>query len=137
MPLPSRTTVDLFGNCWVGNRNAGTVVKVGLYENGQYIDRNLNGTIDTSRDLNGDGSITGSEILPFGFDECVLLEVVVIPGKEGSYAPGTYTGGYAGDTSCGPRAIAIDKYNNCWAGCRYSKWFYYIDGSTGQILKSL
>jgi len=24
---PSRTTVDLYGNCWVGNRNSGTVVK--------------------------------------------------------------------------------------------------------------
>jgi len=40
---PSRTTVDLQGNCWVGNRQRGTVVKIGLYEAGQYIDRNGNG----------------------------------------------------------------------------------------------
>lgn len=132
---PSRTTVDLYGNCWVANRNAGTVVKVGLFENGQYLDRNLNGKVDTSSDLNGDGAISGSEILPFGADECVLLEVVVITGKEGAYAPGMYTGGYAGDTSCGPRGIAIDSYNNCWIGTRYSKQYYYLDGSTGQILK--
>ena len=133
---PSRTTVDLYGNCWVGNRNAGTVVKVGLYENGQYNDRNLNGTIETSRDTNGDGSITGSEILPFGQDECVLLEIVVIPGKEGAFAPGTYTDGYSPGDTVGPRGIAIDRYNNCWVGCHKTLIYYYIDGATGQILNS-
>ena len=132
---PSRTTVDLYGNCWVANRNAGTVVKVGLFENGQYLDRNLNGRIDTSSDTNGDGSITGGEVLPFGADECVLLEVVVILGKEGAYAPGMYAGDYAADGSCGPRGIAIDQYNNCWIGTRYSKQYYYLDGSTGQVLE--
>ena len=33
---PSRTTVDLQGSCWVGNRDAGTVVKIGLYEAGEW-----------------------------------------------------------------------------------------------------
>jgi hypothetical protein len=28
---PSRTTVDLEGSVWFGNRNTGTVVKIGLY----------------------------------------------------------------------------------------------------------
>jgi len=36
-------------------------VKIGLYEAGQYIDRNEDGIIQTSRDLDGDGDITGDE----------------------------------------------------------------------------
>lgn len=86
---PSRTTVDLEGNCWVGNRAAGTVVKIGLYEAGNWVDRNGDSICQTSQDLNEDGDITGGEILDWGEDECVLYEVLLIAGKEGTYAPGT------------------------------------------------
>ena len=57
---PSRTTVDSNGNVWVGNRNEttavngvskGSVAKIGLAENGQCVDRNGNGLIDTSSGL--------------------------------------------------------------------------------------
>ena len=57
---PSRTTVDHNGNVWVGNRaetNAvggvakGSVTQIGLVENGQCVDRNGNGVIDTSTGL--------------------------------------------------------------------------------------
>lgn len=142
---PSRTTVDLYGNCWVANRRIGTVVKIGLLENGQYMDRNNNGKADTSRDLNGDGDITGAEILPWGSDECVLWDVVVISGREGTYYPGQFT--HIGtnpndlynndDWNPGPRSVAIDKDNNLWLGTFNTKMFYYIDGATGQILKSI
>ena len=71
---PSRTTVDLQGSCWVGNRGTGTVVKIGLSEAGLYNDTNGDGFMNTSMDLNGDGNVTGSEILPWCADECVLLE---------------------------------------------------------------
>lgn len=135
---PSRTTVDLQGNCWVGNRQAGTVVKIGLYESGQYIDRNGNGIIDTSRDLNGDGDITGAEILPWGDDECVLHEVVLIEGYQGVYVPGQYTGPYDPDKwGVAPRGLAVDAENNLWAGTWSTMKYYYIDGSTGEILRSV
>jgi streptogramin lyase len=135
---PSRTTVDLYGNCWVGNRNSGTVVKIGLLENGQYMDRNHNGIIETSRDLDGDGEITGSEILPWASDECVIYEVILTPGSEGTYIPGQYQGTYTNDYyNPGPRGIAVDAYNNIWAGCYGSMKYYYIDGSNGQILKTI
>lgn len=114
---PSRTTVDLMGNVWVGNRNAGTVVKIGLYENGQCDDKNGNGTIETSQDLNNDGNITGAEILPWGSDECVLHEVTGIPGARG---------------------IAIDTDNNVWAGAFGGIGQYkHIDGDTGLILATI
>lgn len=137
-PSPSRTTVDLQGNVWLGNRQAGTAVKVGLYEAGQCIDRNGNGTIETSQDLNDDGNITGGEILAWGKDECVLYEVVLIPGRIGTYIPGTYIGPYDTDYwGVAPRGFAVDASNNVWVGTWSTRIFYYIDGDTGAILKSV
>ena len=135
---PSRTTIDLEGNCWVANRQIGTAVKVGLLENGQFIDRNEDGVIQTSRDLNGDGDITGNELLPWGQDECVLFEVILIPGQEGTFAPGAYTGSYANDYwNPGPRGVAVDANDNVWVGTYNSKKFYYVDGASGNILRTL
>nr|WP_054858336.1 hypothetical protein [Methanobacterium formicicum] len=107
---PSRTTVDLVGNCWVGNRQIGTAVKIGLYENGQYQDRNGNGFIETSRDRDGNGVIDADEILPWGQDECVFYEVILIPEHEGTYIPGNYIGIYANNyNNPGPRGLAVDS----------------------------
>ena len=136
---PSRTTVDLEGNCWVGCRLAGTVVKIGLYEAGCWIDRNHDGVCQTSQDVNGDGKITGAEILDWGEDECVLYEVVLVEGHQGTYAPGAYQGPY--DTydiwGTAPRGLAVDASNNLWAGTWSTQKYYYIDGSTCQILKTV
>lgn len=123
---PSRTTVDLKGNCWVGNRNTGTVVKVGLLENGQCVDRNGNGKIETSTDGNA---------LSWGQDECVLLEVALSKGKEGTFKPGA--GNVPYDGAPGPRGIAIDAGNNLWAGTYGTYRYYYIDGASGTILKNI
>lgn len=113
---PSRTTVDLMGNVWFGNRNTGTVVKVGLVENGQCKDKNGNGIIETSQDTNNDGNVTGAEVLPWGTDECVLL---VIPGIAGA------------------RGLAVDANNNLWAGGWGISQYKYIDGETGAVLKTV
>lgn len=130
---PSRTTVDLNGNCWVGNRGIGTVVKTGQFETGQWEDRNANGVCDTSKDLNNDGDITGSEILPWANDECVLKEVTLF-GALGTYTPGE-THGY--DGSVIPRALAVDGNNNIWAGAYNSMKYYYINGNTGNIIRTV
>ncbi len=135
-PNPSRTTVDQYGNCWVGNRNSGSVVKIGLYENGQFIDRNTNGVIETSQDLNGDGNITGSEILAWGQDECVLVESIIIPGREGAFAPGKFTGTYGGYGNAGARSIAVDWQGNIWAGNYTAKTYYHLENATGRILRT-
>jgi streptogramin lyase len=135
---PSRTTVDLLGNCWVGCRQRGTVVKIGLFEAGQWIDRNLDGICQTSQDANSDGDITGAEILPWGQDECVLYEVVLVPGFEGTYVPGTYSGSYDYNYwGVSPRGLAIDANNNLWAGTWSTSKYFYIDGSTGAIIRSV
>lgn len=113
---PSRTTVDLDGNVWFGNRGTGTAVKIGLSENGQYIDRNGNGVMDTSTDLNNDGKVTGAEVLGWMQDECMLYEVLL------------------GYSSSGPRGFAIDANNDLWAGTYYGRKYYHIDGATGAII---
>lgn len=135
---PSRTTVDLLGNCWVGNRQIGTVVKVGLLESGQWIDRNGNGVPDTSTDLNGDGDITGAELLGWGLDECVLVEFSVKPGMEMAFTPGAPSIPYFNDYwNPGPRGLAVDALGNLWIGTYTSQKFYYIDGNTGALLKTV
>ena len=57
---PSRTTVDNNGNVWVGNRAEtsavggvakGSVTQIGLAENGQCVDRDGDGVIETSTGL--------------------------------------------------------------------------------------
>ena len=132
---PSRTTIDLYGACWVGNRGTGTVVKIGLLENGGFYDKNQNGIIETSRDLDGNGVISEVELLDWGIDECLLWEIIVIPGIEGNYRPGDYTGSYSGTP--GPRGIAVDHNNNVWVGTYGTRKYYYINGTTGEILSDI
>lgn len=137
---PSRTTVDLEGNCWVGVRDAGTVVKIGLFEAGNWVDRNGNSVCDTSSDTNGDGDITGSEILDWGADECVLHEIFLKPGVETTRIPGDTSSGssdYDKDhESTSPRALAIDADNNLWTA-RYDPAKYFYVDDTGEILRSV
>lgn len=132
---PSRTTVDLEGNCWVGNRNLGTVVKVGLYEAGNWTDRNGDGICQTSEDLNGDGDITGSEILAWGEDECVLHEVSLVPGYEGTYAPNEPHVGPNYETGWQPSGGQVDgAFGFDGLGGEYADTGNYDpSGSTGQF----
>jgi DNA-binding beta-propeller fold protein YncE len=131
---PSRTTVDLNGNLWVGNRSfrhafvgplQGTATKVGALEAGNCVDRNGNGVIDTARDLNGDGRVTLDEVLawpavaPIGQDECILLHVKV------------------GGIDNLPRATCIDPDNNVWIGAFNEGRYYRVDGRTGALLETI
>lgn len=121
---PSRTTVDLMGNCWVGNRQGGTAVKIGLSENGQCVDRNGNGKIDTS---------TGSTALAWGEDECALFEVSVSTGS--TYLPGANKTDYSSGPY--PRGVAIDAGNNVWVSTFNSQKMFKIDGATGKTLDKI
>lgn len=80
---PSRTTVDGDGNVWVADRaesaGGGAVVKIGLQENGQCVDRNANGVIDTSSGL-GDilawpntGGADNNGGVSTAADECIIV----------------------------------------------------------------
>lgn len=108
---PSRTTVDLNGDLWVGNRNSNTATKIALYPT----DSNDDGVVTTSQDLNENCVIEPSEVLPWGDDEAILLRIGV---------------------DIGPRALAVDTNNNVWIG-GYGKNMGYYDGETGEMLKNI
>lgn len=127
---PSRTTVDSNGNMWAGNRdeaagNAGSAIKIGLQENGQCVDRNGNGVIDTSTGL-GDirpwpntGGADDNGGVSTAEDECILVY------QRLPDAPNA-------------RHVSVDASNNVWvAGYPYAPTtFYKLDGATGAPLAS-
>jgi len=120
---PSRVSIDTKGNVWVGNRGTRTLVKIGLKENNQCIDKNGNGRIDTSFDINDDGEIQESEMLPFGSDECLLAEVFLGGNDYGNF----------GDK--GVRAVCVDERDDSvYAGLFDDQKLFHIS-SDGKILK--
>ena len=114
----SRTTVALDGSVWVGHRASSVVTHVALAESNDCVDRNGNGTIETS---------TGyDDVLPWpgtnapvsaAQDECIVHHINPV---------GT------GDS----RHMSIDADNNLWVGDRNGgSIFRKYDGSTGALLQ--
>ena len=121
---PSRTTVDNDGSVWVANRNNvsngyGTVVHIGLLENGQCEDRNGNGVIDTSTGL-GDVKVwednSGERGVATADDECICH--------------------YTQVNSRGTRHLSIDANNDVWAGGYSTRNFDKIKGGRYDVVDS-
>ena len=124
---PSRTVVDRNGNVWVGNRRdeaegMGSVTKLGLLENGQCVDVNGNGVIDTSTGL-GDvlgwddaGAADRMGGVTTARDECVLQYVRVHSG--------------------GVRHVSVDGDGNVWVSGTANRHLDLLDGTTGEILRT-
>lgn len=124
---PSRTTVDANGNVWSGNRDEdsggkGSVVEIGLKENGQCQDRDNDGIIETSTGLgdikawaNG-GGIDNNGGVSTAEDECIIK--------------------YVRTTSQQVRHVSVDSNNNIWVGGLTNNAFNLLDNSTGAVLAS-
>jgi RHS repeat-associated protein len=119
---PSRTTVDLNGSVWATNRDGNSVVHVGLVENGQCVDRNGNGVIDTSNaygDLrawtNAGGANTNGGVSTAA-DECIIH--------------------YTKVNSFGTRHVSVNKDNDIWVSGISGRRFDLLDGKTGQIKRA-
>lgn len=119
---PSRTTVDLNGNVWVANRAGHSVTHIGLVENGQCVDRNGNGVIDTSTALNdirpwtnAEGADTNGGVST-AEDECILHYTLV-------HSPGT-------------RHLSVNADNDVWVSGTGTREFDLVDGETGLIKRS-
>ena len=119
---PSRTTVDHNGNVWATNRDGNSVLRVGLSENGQCVDRNHNGVIDTSQGYgdvrpwtNAGGADTNGGV-GTAADECVI--------------------NYTRVNSSGTRHVSVTTDNDVWVSGTGGQRFDLIDGRTGQIKRS-
>jgi choice-of-anchor A domain-containing protein len=121
---PSRTAVDGNGNTFVVNRgicsNSSASVTKFAFDLSACVDRNGNGTIETSRDINGDGIITiGTGEFVGQADECILwTKNYAVPGDLG-------------------RSAAVDADQNLWVGGYSSSMLYKLNGTTGALMKTI
>jgi hypothetical protein len=144
--LPSRTSVDFDGTLWIENRAPAGQASITRIANdfADCVDRNANGTIDTSGDLSGDGLIQtdcnrdgrpddlasvranpclgGSPQEFFGLDDECLLFTVHIGAREAE--------GRA--LALGPGAQGFGP-SDPWAGTTADATLYRVDGATGII----
>jgi RHS repeat-associated protein len=119
---PSRTTVDQNGNVWATNRDGNSVLHIGLVENGQCVDRNNNGVIDTSKGYGdirpwtnaGEADTAGG--VRTAQDECILH--------------------YTKVNTSGTRHVSVNKDNDVWVSGTGGQRFDLIDGKTGLIKRS-
>ena len=121
---PSRTAVDMQGNVWVANRafgHQGSVTKI----LNRCQDKNHNGEIDTSSDVNGNNIIdlnNPDEFLGVN-DECIEFTIPI------------------GSPGAVPRALAIDPFaprrnvGSVWVGAWVEQKFYRVDNQSGEILE--
>jgi MYXO-CTERM domain-containing protein len=98
---PGRVAVDTNGDVWIVNRAFGHQGSLSKFSGNiaHCIDRNNNGVIDTSHDVNNDGLIDVNPAAGEYFgqnDECILTTIAVGPGNQ-----------Y-------PRGVAVDKYGKIW-----------------------
>jgi streptogramin lyase len=130
-PAPSRTAVDVQGNCYVANRHfdgrSPVVFKI-LRED--YIDRNGNGVMDTSSDANDDGAISPSEMLPMtDLDGDGRIDDDEIVDERIAWA---VTVGAANGLG---RSLAIDLAGDIWLGLYNSQQYYKLSGIDGSVLE--
>ncbi|MCZ7684344.1 MAG: putative metal-binding motif-containing protein [Sandaracinaceae bacterium] len=122
---PSRTAVDQNFDAYVANRafgNQGTVTKYANRE-ADCVDRNANGVIDTSRDLNGNNVIeVGTAEFVGPDDECILWTAAV------------------GANNGWPRALAIGiappdgLVGDVWVGLFQQRQACRLDPATGATI---
>jgi hypothetical protein len=130
-PSPSRTCVDVEGNCYVANRHfdyrPADVIKILLDD---YVDRNGNGKLDTSTDSDNSGVITPDEMLPMtDTNNNGKIDDSEIKDERIAWA-----------VSVGPenglgRALAIDTEGNVWLGLYNEQAYYKLSSVDGSVLE--
>ncbi len=132
-PAPSRTAVDIEGNVYVANRHFDnkppSVMKI-LAEGG--IDRNGNGVIDTSRDVNGDCSIDRNDPnempMPVDSNGNGIYDADEIVDERIAWVKQI-----GGDRGLG-RSLCIAPDGNIWLGMYNASEYYRVDSDDGTVL---
>nr|WP_161501616.1 putative Ig domain-containing protein [Rhodopirellula sp. SM50] len=132
---PSRIAVTGDGAAWVANRGDNTSIPynaVKILHDG-FIDRNGNGVVDTSFDANGDGRISGDEMLPWdangdGQPDDERIAMTIHAGRNRSNPEQWNYGG-------GARGIAIDGNGKLWVGLLNRNQYEVFDEATGAFEK--
>jgi streptogramin lyase len=120
---PSRTAVDLQGAVYVANRafgHQGTVTKIAGFP-ADCVDRDGDGAIETSTDVNGSGRIDSQVAGEFlgQSDECLLWTVDV------------------GGMDSVPRAVAVAADGTVWVGLHGESRVVQLDPKDGRELASV
>jgi len=127
---PSRTAVNVNGRfAAVANRAAGTIVAFAAHED-DCIDRNKNGTIETSSGAD--------DILPFGEEECLLWHITVEPNNNNVYQKGPRPLGW--DFADQDPSTCAWQTHNLWTGwysASGAAYFWHLDGTDGSVLDSI
>jgi large repetitive protein len=112
---PSRTTVDIFGNLWVGNREGDrNVIKI-ANKLEDCVDRDGDG-INTSK---GSGNLLSwTDSGPK--DDCIL------------FSKRHWSG-----TGTGPRSLTSDIYGNIWLGAYQDNKYYKLNHENGNLVFSV
>lgn len=123
-PAPSRSAVDANGNLYVANRNfsggrSPELLKIAV-EGG--VDRNGNGVIDTSTDLNGDCAITPDEMLPVIDDNAD--GIIQVSEYRDERVIWVTTFGDPGDLG---RSLCLDQDGDLWAGTYSGREYWKFD----------
>jgi streptogramin lyase len=93
-----------------------------------WIDRNGNGILDTSWDINGDGTITADEMLPMtDTNGNLIIDDFEIVDERIAWAAQVGSGGLG-------RSLAISLDGNIWLGLYDTQQYYKIDSDDGSIL---
>ncbi len=147
---PSRTTVDRYGNVWVGNRdisdeNGGSITEIGVVLGGTRGTKSNNVFYPDPKPLPA-GQLPGEWIAPpFIYNTCVdrdgdgLIHTSrglsnLLAWSNETLPPGDADEAiirYVRTTPTGIRTVAVDRDNNIWVGSQANGWHEFIDAVTG------
>jgi hypothetical protein len=129
-PAPSRTAVDIDGNAYVLNRHfeGRTPLLLKILANG-FVDRNSNGTLDTSGDANNDGVIQSSEMKPLlDSNANSIVDDSEIQDERVAWAA------RIGPPNGLGRALCIGTDGHLWVGMYNNQTYYKVSSVDGSIL---